>query len=227
MMKRNPDLPQSGVPGVRWSKDAKKWVVAYVCGGEYHHVGYFTDLDIAIAAKRREERKNPESVKHGLSYRRYPAPPGYRACCDPDCTSGPNGTRFIAPEDQFPKQGKYRIGRCRTCKNLQNRMQAKRLYQSSEKRRQNVAARTKKYRGYAKKQRNGNREWRIKMAAKMVDNLNAQGLTHVEISARCGVNHETISMWKNGRVVPQEGTFRKLADMVIELNGSLRGILPS
>lgn len=48
---------KSGVRGVHWRKDVKKWQVTIHAGSKMHHVGYFTDLpeaSEAAAAKRNE-----------------------------------------------------------------------------------------------------------------------------------------------------------------------------
>lgn len=48
---------KSGVRGVHWRKDAKKWQVTIHCGSKMHHVGYFLDLadaEAAAIAKRNE-----------------------------------------------------------------------------------------------------------------------------------------------------------------------------
>jgi hypothetical protein len=43
-------LSKSGVRGVHWRKDAKKWQAMVRHEGKLHHVGYFSTLDAAAAA---------------------------------------------------------------------------------------------------------------------------------------------------------------------------------
>lgn len=48
---------KSGVRGVHWRKDTKRWQVTIHCGPKMHHAGYFTELadaEQAAIAKRNE-----------------------------------------------------------------------------------------------------------------------------------------------------------------------------
>jgi HNH endonuclease len=58
---------KSGVRGVHWREDAKKWQAVIHAGGKKHHVGYFTDLEEAGEAAR---LKRLELFTHNDSDRR-------------------------------------------------------------------------------------------------------------------------------------------------------------
>ena len=56
----------SGITGVRWKKQANKWQSRITVGGKLVHIGYFTDFDEAVRARKAAERELGFSENHGL-----------------------------------------------------------------------------------------------------------------------------------------------------------------
>lgn len=58
----------SGVKGVRWSKDRKKWLVTVQAYGVVHRIGFFTDLkDAAAARESAAKRIHGDFARHSVA----------------------------------------------------------------------------------------------------------------------------------------------------------------
>ena len=55
----------SGFRGVYWSKVSQKWRVALSMNGKERHLGYFTDFDAAVAARKHAETETGFHENHG------------------------------------------------------------------------------------------------------------------------------------------------------------------
>jgi hypothetical protein len=65
---RNTRLPKgntSGVIGVSWRKDTNKWGARIQVNGKYRSLGYFTDFDDAVAARKAAEVVHGYHPNHG------------------------------------------------------------------------------------------------------------------------------------------------------------------
>lgn len=56
----------SGHTGVTWSKMYKKWVAHIKLNGRYHGLGYFTEIEAAIAARKKAETGHGFTERHGM-----------------------------------------------------------------------------------------------------------------------------------------------------------------
>lgn len=56
---------KSGVTGVRWDKDIKKWRSMIVVNYKATHLGYFEDFGEAVAVRKAAEAKNGFHINHG------------------------------------------------------------------------------------------------------------------------------------------------------------------
>lgn len=63
--KKRPSTNTSGVVGVRWNKRVQKWHVCITVGGNYKHLGLFTEFDEAVAARKSAEVKFGFHENHG------------------------------------------------------------------------------------------------------------------------------------------------------------------
>jgi hypothetical protein len=57
----------SGVNGVSWHKWNKRWVVRISLGGESKHLGYFDDLNEAVAVRLNADREYDFHPNHGVA----------------------------------------------------------------------------------------------------------------------------------------------------------------
>lgn len=55
----------SGVMGVSWHSPSKKWLAQIGASGRLKHLGYFTDFDVAVAARKAAEAVHGYSPNHG------------------------------------------------------------------------------------------------------------------------------------------------------------------
>lgn len=68
---RNQRLPKnntSGVLGVSWHKQCRKWVVRIRVDGKKRHVGLFDDIDAAIKAREEANKKYGFHPNHGRAF---------------------------------------------------------------------------------------------------------------------------------------------------------------
>jgi hypothetical protein len=56
---------KSGFTGVRWHEGASKWVANIGINGKDKHLGYFTDIDDAIACRKKANIENKFHENHG------------------------------------------------------------------------------------------------------------------------------------------------------------------
>jgi len=55
----------SGCTGVYWYKASSKWQAEIMVDGRHIHLGYFTDFEDAVSARKRAERKYGFHLNHG------------------------------------------------------------------------------------------------------------------------------------------------------------------
>lgn len=225
-MRKRLDLPQSGMRGVIWRPRQRKWKVSARIDGKQTHFGYFADLDDAIAARKAVEAEHPELAKPGLAQRRYPAPPGMRACANPDCTAGKDARgrpcRYVGPEDSFPpKGGTYRQGICRTCFNDRNRPRMRRWYREHP---EAVDAWSAERRRRRHEQVAEGAEWRARVVRKAFATLHGCGWSNRGIARAIDADRKTVNRWASGAVVPRPlPVFERL--VLLAARGQAEGIV--
>jgi hypothetical protein len=55
----------SGAVGVMWNKQKRKWSASLYIGGKIIHLGFFTQFDSAVAARKLAEEQNDYHPNHG------------------------------------------------------------------------------------------------------------------------------------------------------------------
>jgi hypothetical protein len=146
--------------------------------------------------------------RRGGPRRRYDAPPGYRACINPTCAAGPDGTRNVLPESAFPRHGpRYRAGMCRACLNAYTARTQARLYRANP---ALFIAKGKRYRAKRQAEQRDERTWRGAMAQRVIVQLLESGWTQKAIGRAIGCHEQSIGHWRRGLAIPQERRFLAL-----------------
>jgi len=62
---------KSGFPGVSWHKPSKRWQAQIQCDNKYIPLGYFTDFDAAVLARKKAQQTYGFSMAHGTENPKY------------------------------------------------------------------------------------------------------------------------------------------------------------
>lgn len=179
--------------------DHGRWRARVIRNGKILYSTTWEKKEDAIAAREAFVSTLPDRGVKGRSWRRYTAPPGYRACANPDCMHGydkdGNRSRSVLPESEFPSSGKYRRSICPACQREDQRERSKRRYQKNPE-----AERLRRREAYRKRarertyERNSNRE----VMLRVLSHLKSRGWTQEMIGAEIGVTKHAVSKWKLG-----------------------------
>ena len=184
---------------VSWHGDNGVWTAEVRAEGRRHHLGRFVRHADAVAAVEAIRPTLPGQGVRGRTMRRYPAPPGMRACANPDCTHGPDGSRYVGPEAAFPRAGKHRKSYCRLCGNAASAEWKRRQYdREAERILARCAAARQERQAKARQERREN----ARAARRAARVLAAAGWTTDRLAAAIGVDASTLRRWKHGHADP-------------------------
>ena len=211
-----PQPPVLPVTGVTWIGARGVWKAGIIDQGVARFLGCYPTHAAAVAARKAAELRTEGQGQRGRAQRRYPAPPGMRACCNPDCTGGRdrngNPTRYVGPEASFYRAGKHRQSECPACQKVRSHERGARNY------RRNPDSYAERSTRCWRKKRDKARQERAEMekaALAALHRLKRSGWTNVRIAAAVGVRPQAVSDWHRGARRPKPARINALIRLSI------------